>query len=231
MMLRGFLTLVVLVAASPAFAEVCDKERPRWNPADGRVNVFEELYFFLTSPVGIGLIALIATTLYFRKRWLSFLCAGLVFTIATITTLNWFWLGDSIITAAFNEGCRTSPIVTIGVLVLLSAWLAQYGRPRVTQRLNTIDLGDDLDDVEMLMAIEETFGIKIEDEEAEKLVTVGNLYHLVTKKLEHKTEFDPIWALVCQISREHSGSRDPIDKNTTFFPKFAEQRETPTTFQ
>ena len=65
MMVRGLLTLVVLFMASPVFAEVCDKERPRWNPADGRVNVFEELYFFFTSPVGIGLIALIATTLYF----------------------------------------------------------------------------------------------------------------------------------------------------------------------
>lgn len=228
-MVRGFLTLVVLVTASPAFAEVCDKERPRWNPTDGRVNLFEEMYFFLTSPVGIGLIALIAATLYFRKRWLSLLCAALVFTVAAITVLNWFWLGDSIVTAAYKEGCRASPIVTVGVLVLLSAWLAQYGRPRVTQRLNTIDLGDDLDDVEMLMAIEETFGIKIEDEEAEKLVTLGDLYDLVAKKLEHKTDFDPIWALVCQISREHSGSRDPIDKKTTFFPKFAEERKTPPT--
>ena len=228
-MVRGFLTLVVLVTASPAFAEVCDKERPRWNPTDGRVNLFEEMYFFLTSPVGIGLIALIAATLYFRKRWLSLLCAALVFTVAAITVLNWFWLGDSIVTAAYKEGCRASPIVTVGVLVLLSAWLAQYGRPRVTQRLNTIDLGDDLDDVEMLMAIEETFGIKIEDEEAEKLVTLGDLYDLVAKKLEHKTDFDPIWALVCQISREHSGSRDPIDKKTTFSPKFAEERKTPPT--
>lgn len=230
-MLRGFLILVMLVMTSPAFAEVCDKERPRWNPADGRVNAFEKLYFFLISPVGIGLVILIAATLYFRKRWLSFLCAGLVFTVAAITALNWFWLGDSIIAAAYKEGCRASPVVTVGVLVLLSIWLAQYGRPRVTQRLNTIDLGDDLDDVEMLMAIEETFGIKIEDEEAEKLVTVGDLYDLAKMKLEDKSDFDPIWALVCQIAREHSGSRDPIDRKTTFFPKFAEERETPPTYQ
>lgn len=220
-----------MVAASPAFAEVCDKERPSWNPADGRVNTFEELYFFFISPVGIGLAILISATLYFRKRWLSFLCAGLIFTVAAITALNWFWLGDSIITAAYREGCRAPPIITIGVLVLLSIWLTQYGRPRVTQRLNTINLGDDLDDIEMLMAIEETFGIKIEDEEAKKLVTVGDLYDLVKMKLEDKSNFDPIWALVCQISREYSGSRDPIDKKTTFFPKFAEERETPPTSQ
>ena len=99
-----------------------------------------------------------------------------------------------------------------------------YGRQRVTERLNTINLGDDLDDVEMLMAIEEIFGVDIKDGEAEKLVTMGDLYSLVCEKLDSKTEFNPVWSLLCQIAREHSGSRDPIDKQTTFFPKFAEER-------
>ena len=38
----------------------------------------------------------------------------------------------------------------------------------------------------MLMAIEETFGFKIEDEEAKKLVTVGDLYDLVTRSWNTK---------------------------------------------
>lgn len=136
----------------------------------------------------------------------------------------WFWVGEDIIYAAFEEGCRAEPYVTIGVLGLLSFWLFQYGRPRITQRLNTINLGDDLDDVEVLMAIEEVFGIEIVDSEAETLVSMGDLYELVINKLKLKTNFDPVWALVCQIAREHSGSRDPIDKQTTFFPKFAKER-------
>ncbi|AML53802.1 hypothetical protein RC74_21345 (plasmid) [Falsihalocynthiibacter arcticus] len=74
------------------------------------------------------------------------------------------------------------------------------------------------------MAVEDILGVDIKDGEAEKLVTMGDLYELVGEKLNSKTDFDPVWALVCQIAREHSGSRDPIDKKTTFFPKFAEER-------
>jgi len=224
-MKRILITILMLLTASPAFAEVCDKERPRWDPKSGSVNPFEELYFFFTSPVGIGLIIMIVATLYFRKRWLSIISAALILLIAAITAANWFWLGDDILNAAYREGCRASPLVTIGVLALLSIWLFQYGKPPVTQRLNTVDLGDDLDDVEMLEAIEKIFGIEIKDREAEKLITMGDLYELVNEKLKPESDFDPIWSLVCQIVREYSGSRDPVDKDTTFFPKFAKERE------
>ncbi len=46
------------------------------------------------------------------------------------------------------------------------------------------DLGaDSLDLVELVMAVEDEFGFEIPDEEAEKLVTVGDLMELVTKKI------------------------------------------------
>lgn len=146
MIKQAFSAIIFMFTASPAFAEVCDKERPRWNPSNGSINQFEELYFFFTSPFGIGLIFLIAVTLYVKKRWLSILCAALIILVAVLTATGWFWLGDDIIHAAHQEGCRASPLVTIGVLALLSILLFQYGRPRVTQRLNTVNLGDDLDD-------------------------------------------------------------------------------------
>jgi len=225
MIRQAFCAIIMLFAASPAFAEVCDKVRPGWDPSDGSINQLEELYFFFTSPIGIGLTILITTTLYCKKRWLSFVCAALTFLTAALIAVGWFWLGDDMLRAAHQEGCRASPLITVGVLALLSIWLIQYGRPRITQRLNTVNLGDDLDDVEMLEAIEETFGFEIKDSEAEKLMTVGELYELVNKRVKQKSDFDPIWALVSQIVREHSGSRDPIDKNTTFFPKFAKERE------
>lgn len=97
-------------------------------------------------------------------------------------------------------------------------------RIRVTQRLNTIDLGDDLDDVEMLEAVEEAFGICLDSAEVATLVTVGQLYDLINAKLTAKDEFDPVWALTCQIARAYSGSNDPIDHETTFFPKYAKER-------
>jgi acyl carrier protein len=223
-MKQFFYSIIALLVASPAFAEVCDKVRPTWKPSSGSINQFEELYYFFTSPLGIGLLFLIAATYFVKRRWLSVLCGTLIVLTAALIAANWFWLGDDIIYAAHQEGCRASPLVTIGVLALLSIWFFKYGRPRVTQRLNTLNLGDDLDDVEMLMAIEEIFGLVIKDGEAEKLVTMGDLYELVSEKLNSKTDFDPVWSLLCQIAREHSGSRDPIDMETTFFPKFAEER-------
>jgi acyl carrier protein len=49
------------------------------------------------------------------------------------------------------------------------------------------DLGaDSLDTVELVMALEEEFGIEVPDEEAEKLVTVGDAVKYIEEKLNKK---------------------------------------------
>jgi acyl carrier protein len=49
------------------------------------------------------------------------------------------------------------------------------------------DLGaDSLDTVELVMALEEEFGIEIPDEEAEKLVTVGDALKYIETKATQK---------------------------------------------
>ena len=49
------------------------------------------------------------------------------------------------------------------------------------------DLGaDSLDTVELVMALEEEFGIEIPDEEAEKLVTVGDAVRYIGEKAGQK---------------------------------------------
>ncbi len=46
------------------------------------------------------------------------------------------------------------------------------------------DLGcDSLDDVEIVMAIEEEFSIEINDEDAEKIQTVGDAINAINKRL------------------------------------------------
>ena len=45
---------------------------------------------------------------------------------------------------------------------------------------------DRLDVVELVMNVEESFGIEIAEEEAEKVSTVGDLIGIVTRKLEEK---------------------------------------------
>ncbi|MCM8787394.1 MAG: acyl carrier protein [Candidatus Omnitrophica bacterium] len=49
------------------------------------------------------------------------------------------------------------------------------------------DLGaDSLDTVEVVMALEEEFGIEIPDEDAEKITTVGEAIKYITSKVEKK---------------------------------------------
>ena len=49
------------------------------------------------------------------------------------------------------------------------------------------DLGaDSLDTVELVMALEEEFGVEIPDEEAEKLITVGDAMKYIEEKAGQK---------------------------------------------
>lgn len=58
----------------------------------------------------------------------------------------------------------------------------------ITPEASFIDeLGaDSLDTVEMIMEIEDEFGIEIPDEDAEKLQTVGDAIEYVKRKIEEK---------------------------------------------
>ena len=46
------------------------------------------------------------------------------------------------------------------------------------------DLGDSLDQVELIMAMEEEFDLSISDEDAEKIATVQNAIDFITKASE-----------------------------------------------
>lgn len=51
------------------------------------------------------------------------------------------------------------------------------------------DLGaDSLDTVELIMAFEDEFGVEISDEDAEKILTVGEAVAYMTKLMEDKKE-------------------------------------------
>ena len=57
---------------------------------------------------------------------------------------------------------------------------------QVTESASFIeDLGaDSLDTVELVMAFEEEFGIEVPDEDAEKLLTVGNVIEYIEKHIQ-----------------------------------------------
>lgn len=55
----------------------------------------------------------------------------------------------------------------------------------VKEEVRASDLGaDSLDEIDMLMEIERTFGIYISDEEASKVITFGDMFELVCIKTE-----------------------------------------------
>ena len=61
----------------------------------------------------------------------------------------------------------------------------QVSETAVTEEASFIDdLGaDSLDIVELVMAIEETFDIEIPDEDAEKVVTIGDVVKYISEKV------------------------------------------------
>jgi hypothetical protein len=83
----------------------------------------------------------------------------------------------------------------------------------------------DLDDIELLQDVEQTFEIRIADDEAQTMLTMGQLETLVRAKVASKTGFDPVWALLDRIARDHSGHKGMIDRETTFFEDIARERQ------
>ncbi len=93
------------------------------------------------------------------------------------------------------------------------------------RNLNTIGLYGDMDDVELLIEIEELFGIKISDEEAESTMTAGQLSELVKSKFKESEHFDPIWEIVRLCIAQYGEQRNMrVNKSTTFFAEDAKER-------
>lgn len=216
--MRGVGTLLAFgLAASPAFAGVCDGISLGDLGAQSA-----DLYQFATSPVGLVLGLLVFATIYSRNHLLA-VGACVLCALSAYAMFTGLFAEDPV----EQEHCKPVPLLSLAYLAFLALcalWIAFLRRPRVTERLNTVGLSGDLDDVELLQAIEKVCGITIDDNEAKALRTVGELSDLVRAKTSGRTDFDPVWELVTQITRTHSGSRDPINPKTTFFAKDAEER-------
>ncbi len=111
--LRGGLILTFL--ASPALAEVCDKERPNW---DGTPQtLLDEALFHFASPIGLFLLAALAVAVIFRHAMGTAIVVLLwSFYISAIT------LPDQSDVSAFvvAEGCMGSPSLYIVLSAVLS---------------------------------------------------------------------------------------------------------------
>ena len=125
--MKRFVFIVTFLVASPVVAEVCDKQRPEWNPADGPISQFGEFGYFIGTPFGVFLGILSLTALLLRARWLSVTAAVLLLLAVGLHIVEWFGPFDiKIVESAFREGCQNSPLLTIVALVMMIVVLVRF---------------------------------------------------------------------------------------------------------
>jgi hypothetical protein len=136
-MKQSILFLMWFITSAPAFAEVCDKVRPAWDPKDGPISQFDDLVLtFFAEPFGLIIFGLVAATVLLRKPMFT-ACSIILLIIPGVLSLtarltNWLPSDpDPVWTYAISEGCvLPSPGLVPIVLVVIAAILAAvtYGR-------------------------------------------------------------------------------------------------------
>lgn len=124
---RSWAIAITMIASTPAVAEVCDKVRPAWNPANGPVTQFEDLALFLTEPIGLIVLGLAVAAVFLRKIWLTVFVVTLLVAIIALNISTWVE-ADDVTNFAISEGCIAAPVLTtitlvaICVIISVSTW-------------------------------------------------------------------------------------------------------------
>ena len=122
--------VLLVFSTGPAFAEVCDKVRPNWDPSSEPVDQLQELYYIFSSPLGIILIALWVLVLFFKRTMLSVFAAFVLIAVSGLIAANWFWPDDGVTYGAHLEGCTGNPLATCLVLVVMAGMSFIGGKTR-----------------------------------------------------------------------------------------------------
>lgn len=125
--------VATLIHAGAAFAEVCDKMAPQWDPMSGRTTVLGEAVRAAASPVYLTILGLTALAVAIGKPLLAYTVGIVCFVFAA----GVFILDDrhnEIARSAIREGCITGqPVLeaiyaAVGLLAILAAWKARQRR-------------------------------------------------------------------------------------------------------
>ena len=121
--LRGGLILSLL--ASPAWAEVCDKERPLWDGT--QATAVSEAIALFGSPLGLILLLITAIAIRFRSAW-----GGLAATVGWTVFVSITVASDptGITESAIREGCIGPPTLFIALSIAICIATILYTAPR-----------------------------------------------------------------------------------------------------
>ncbi len=124
---RSWANAITMIASTPAVAEVCDKVRPAWNPADGPVTQFEDLALFFFEPLGLIVLVCAIAAVLLRKIWLTVFVVTLLVAIIALNISTWLE-ADDVTNFAISEGCIAAPVLTtitlgaICALISVATW-------------------------------------------------------------------------------------------------------------
>ena len=100
-LINAMLFLSVLTRPQIAFAEVCDKERPNWDPSQGPVSVWETFAAQIFTLPSLLFGAFLIYVILRGGRGFKAVTLGIVISVFVFTTL----ISDPIKKAAIQEGC------------------------------------------------------------------------------------------------------------------------------
>ena len=132
---RSWAIAAGMIASTPAAAEVCDKIRPAWNPADGQINQFEDLILFFIEPLGLIVFVLALAAALLRKIWITAIIVALLCTVIALNISTWIE-ADDVTSFAISEGCITASVlttitlITICAIIMTATWRSSRLRKR-----------------------------------------------------------------------------------------------------
>ncbi|MCT4557859.1 MAG: hypothetical protein N4A61_07345 [Pelagimonas sp.] len=122
-------TIAALVAPGAAWAEVCDKVRPLWDPASGPATLVDEALHLASLPPSLILMVGTALAVRLRSQWGGLaVVSGWSILISVLVFGN---RGDAtgIHQHALSEGCIASPALFIGVVTAICIATVIYTAP------------------------------------------------------------------------------------------------------
>jgi nitrate reductase gamma subunit len=108
--------ITLLASTTPAWAEVCDKDRPAWTTADGPVTQWGEALYFMTTLPPVLLIGALIAGWVFRQPLLF----NIVIILASVLMFPLIYPPNAgTLALAIVEGCRGPTTIVIGILAAI----------------------------------------------------------------------------------------------------------------